>query len=66
MSEKKVEEPNGIRLKKVVQDYKRGSLSLSEASNEIEVFSGLTADIVACFLKSMQRSNVIKLSSEVR
>tara|TARA_Y100001937_G_C7104572_1_gene324287 strand:+ start:1311 stop:1553 length:243 start_codon:yes stop_codon:yes gene_type:complete len=48
-------------LIEAVVDYKRGLRNLKTGSDEISRISGLTPDIVACFLKAMKRDNVTQI-----
>ena len=48
-------------LEQSVMQYKQGHSDLAEASAQIEKLSGLQSEIVACFLKTMKRNNLVKL-----
>ena len=48
-------------LIKAVKDYKSGLQNLKTGSEEISRISGLTPEIVACFLKAMKRKNVMQI-----
>ena len=48
-------------LIKAVKDYKGGLKNLKTGSEEISKISGLTPEIVACFLKAMKRENVMQI-----
>ena len=48
-------------LIKAVKDYKGGLQNLKTGSEEISKITGLTPEIVACFLKAMKRKNVMQI-----
>ena len=47
-------------IKKTVQDYKKGSKNIDEASLILSKYTNLKAGIIKCFLLPMKRSNVIE------
>ena len=50
-------------IQKTVLLYKKGKLSLDEASQCIAISSGLAPEIISCFLKAMKRDNITKLNN---
>ena len=47
-------------IKKTVQDYKKGSKNIDEASRILSKYTNLKGEIIKCFLLPMKRSNLIK------
>ena len=47
-------------IKKTVQDYKKGSKNVDEASLILSKYTNLKSEIIKCFLLPMKRSNVIE------
>ena len=47
-------------IKKTVQDYKKGSKNIDEASLILSKYTNLKGEIIKCFLLPMKRSNVIE------
>lgn len=47
-------------IKKTVQDYKKGSKNIDEASLILSKYTNLKGEIIKCFLLPMRRSNIIE------
>ena len=47
-------------IKKTVQDYKKGSTNIDEASVILSKYTNLKGEIIKCFLLPMRRSNIIE------
>ena len=50
-------------IQETVLLYKKGKLSLHEASERIAISSGLAPEIISCFLRAMKRNNITKLNN---
>ena len=55
------ENENVKAIQNTVFLYKKGKLSLVEASECIAISSGLSPEVVSCFLRAMKRDNIRKL-----
>ena len=51
-------------IKKTVQDYKKGSKNIDEASLILSRYAILKDEIIKCFLLPMKRSNLIEPNFE--
>ena len=51
------------KISHICKAYKTGELNLSEAAMAIAENTGLTPEIVKCFLLSMKRSNITNIKS---
>lgn len=47
-------------IEKTVQDYKKGSKNVDEASLILSNYTNLKSEIIKCFLLPMKRSNVLE------
>ena len=51
------------QISHICKSYKNGKLNLSEAAIAIAENTGLTPEIVKCFLLAMNRSNITSMKS---
>ena len=58
---KKAEQLEVKNLREVVLQYKLGNLTIDDASTKIEALSGLMPEIAACFLRAINKTNIINL-----